>query len=95
MRERLKRWGPSKHGAKQKAFVTVLAWSRLFVTAAWKSPKFNWGAFPALKNRRGEGDKRGISKSFKKSLTRTTLIEGASALCEPLDFGVHIGAPAV
>jgi len=48
--------GPSKHGAKQKAFVTVLAWSVFSVNAAGKSPMFKWGAFAGLeKTERGEG----------------------------------------
>ena len=59
MQGKFKEEGPGKHSAKQKAFVTVLAWAGLSVTPAQKSPMHQWGAFLGLGEKRMEGERLG------------------------------------
>jgi len=61
MRERFKKVGPSKHSAKQKAFVAALAWSVFLLLRPGKAPYFRGGLFPALKKAGGEGMGGGTS----------------------------------
>jgi hypothetical protein len=52
--------GPSNHGAKQKAFVTVPAWPVYLLLRSGKPPSSIGGLFLPFKSGRGEGDERGI-----------------------------------
>ena len=47
--------GPSKHSAKQKAFVAVLAWSVILLPRPGKAPGSSGGLFQALIKAGGEG----------------------------------------
>ncbi len=76
--------GPSKHSAKQKAFVTVLAWSVFLLPRPGKAPGSSGGLFQALKKAGGEGMGGALFIPLSilslataiKGLTRGPLIEG-------------------
>ena len=68
MRTKLKEYfeeGPSKHVAKQKAFVTVPAWSVHWLLRAGKAPSSIGGLFLPLKTGEAKGT-RGVFQSLLK-----------------------------